>query len=78
MVHLPVDEDVQRARVAHRQATAPERTFPMTEAELARWRSQFEVPDAGELGGGDLPGPPAGWPGRPEWAADHWPSYGDD
>ncbi len=50
----------------------------MTEAELARWRSQFEVPDAGELGGGDLRGPPAGWPGWPEWAADHWPSYGDD
>ncbi len=78
VVYLPVDEDVQLARIAHRQATAPQRTFPMTEADLARWRGQFEVPDATELAGGDVPGPPAGWPGWPEWAADHWPTYGDE
>jgi predicted kinase len=38
---------------------------------------QFQVPDAAELGGGEIPGPPAGWPGWPEWAADHWPSCTD-
>jgi predicted kinase len=74
VVYLPVDKDVQLARIAYRQATAPHQTFPMTEADLDRWREQFQVPDAAELGGGEISGPPAGWPGWPEWAADHWPS----
>jgi AAA domain len=38
-------------------------------------RKQFQVPDAAELDGGEIPGPPAGWPGWAEWAVDHWPSY---
>jgi predicted kinase len=74
VVYLPVDKDVQRARIAHRQATAPHQTFPMTEADIDGWREQFQVPDAAELGGGSVPGPPPGWPGWPEWAADRWPS----
>jgi streptomycin 6-kinase len=74
VVYLPVDKDVQRARIAHRQATAPHQTFPMTEADIDRWREQFQVPDASELGDGNVPGPPPGWPGWPEWAADRWPS----
>ena len=78
VVYLPVDKDVQRARVARRQATAPHRTFPMTEADLDRWRGQFQVPDAAELDGDTIPGPPAGWPSWPEWAADRWPSLADD
>jgi hypothetical protein len=36
-----------------------------------QWREQFQVADAAELDGGEMPGPPAGWP---EWAVDHWPS----
>jgi predicted kinase len=78
VVYLPVDRDVQRARIAHRQATAPHTTFPMTEADIDTWRKQFQVPDAAELGGGDIPGPPPGWPGWPEWAADRWPSLAND
>jgi len=75
VIYLPVDQDVQRARVAHRQATAPRTTFPMTEADLDEWRKQFQVPDAAELRGGrTIPGPPPGWPGWPEWAMDRWPS----
>jgi hypothetical protein len=77
VVYLPVDKDVQLARIAHRQATAPRQTLPMSEADVDQWREQFQVPDAAELGGGGIPGPPAGWPGWPEWAADHWPSYAD-
>jgi hypothetical protein len=41
------------------------------------WREQFQVPDAAELDGGEIPNPPAGWPGWAEWAADHWPSCTD-
>jgi predicted kinase len=77
VVYLPVDKDVQLARIAARQATAPHQTFPMSEAEVDQWREQFQVPDAAELGGGEIPGPPAGWPGWTEWAADHWPSCTD-
>ena len=74
VVYLPVDKDVQLARIAHRQATVPHQTFPMSEAELDQWREQFQEPDAAELDGGEIPSPPTGWPGWPEWAADHWPT----
>jgi predicted kinase len=74
VVYLPVDRDVQLARIAHRQEQAAHQTFPMSEADLDQWRRQFQTPDAAELGGGEIPPPPAGWPGWPEWAADHWPS----
>jgi predicted kinase len=74
VVYLPVDRDAQLARIADRQATAPHQTFPMTEADVDRWRDQFQVPDAAELDPGEVPGPPAEWPGWPEWAADRWPS----
>ena len=74
VVYLPVDKDVQLARIAHRQETAPHQTFPMTEADVDAWRQQFQVPDTAELHGGEIPAPPTGWPSRPQWAAVHWPS----
>lgn len=74
VVYLPVDPDVQRARIAYRQATAPETTVVMTEADVVGWRALFDEPDAAELGGGAVPGPPVGWRGWPEWAVDRWPS----
>jgi hypothetical protein len=46
----------------------------MSEADVDQWREQFQVPDAAELDGGEMPGPPAGWQTWPEWAVDHWPS----
>ena len=78
VIYLPIDTDVQRARIAHRQATAAHTTFPMTEADIDRWREQFQVPDDAELDGGDIPDPPAVWPGWPQWAADRWPSLAND
>jgi predicted kinase len=38
VVYLPVDKDVQLARIAYRQATAPHQTFPMSEADVDQWR----------------------------------------
>lgn len=73
-VYLPVDPDVQLARIVHRQETAPHTTFPMTPTDLATWRGRFEAPDAAELGGDTVPGPPPGWPGWARWATDRWPS----
>lgn len=78
VVYLPVAEDVQRARIAHRQATAsPQTFFPMTVADLRGWRKRFEVPDAAELSGGEIRHPPAGWPDWSAWAADRWPTLTD-
>ncbi|MFF3854569.1 AAA family ATPase [Micromonospora sp. NPDC002575] len=79
VVYLPIDRDVQRARISHRQATAPHTTFPMSEADIDTWRKQFQAPDAAELGGGRIPGPPTRWRGWPEWAAHRWPTlaHGD-
>ncbi|MFL6111915.1 MAG: AAA family ATPase [Catenulispora sp.] len=77
LVYLPVDRDVQLARIAQRQATTPHLTFPMSEAEVDAWREQFQEPDAAELAGDELPAPPAGWPGWPEWTAAQWPTSTD-
>jgi predicted kinase len=77
MVYLPIAKDIQLARIAHRQATAPHQTFPISEADVDQWREQFQAPDAAELADGEIPSPPAGWPGWEDWAADHWPSLTD-
>lgn len=74
VVYLPVDREVQLTRIAHREAATPGETFPAMAAEAARWWEIFQAPDAAELAGGDLPGPPAGCPGWPQWAANRWPS----
>jgi len=77
VVYLPVDKDVQLARIARRQQTEPHQTFPMSEADVDKWRKQFQVPNAPELDGGEIPKPPVGWLSWPEWAAMHWPSWSE-
>lgn len=77
VIYLPVDREVQRARITHRETTASHTTFPMTEADLDGWRTQFQTPDAAELGDGAVPAPPPEWPGWAEWAMDRWPSLTD-
>jgi predicted kinase len=79
VIYLPVDRGEQLTRIARRQAATPEQTFPLTTAELDRWREEFEAPDAMELTGyGDVPRPPAGWPDWANWAAWRWPSLTTD
>ncbi|WP_328940833.1 ATP-binding protein [Streptomyces sp. NBC_00250] len=75
MVYLPVDAETQRNRIADRWATAPEETFPITEADLRHGRAHFEEPDTAELDGRAIDGPPPGWSTWREWAADRWPSF---
>ena len=74
VIYLPVDREVQLSRVRSRWERTPEQTFPMTEAELDAWRSQFEVPDADELSGAPVPSPPPGDASWFDWAARRWPS----
>lgn len=77
VIYLPVDKDVQLARIARRQESEPHQTFPMSEADVDQWRTQFQAPDAAELDGAEIPDPPAGWPGWAEWAMEHWPTCMD-
>ncbi|MDG4863475.1 ATP-binding protein [Streptomyces sp. T-3] len=75
MIYLPVDDETQRDRIAHRWATAAGETFPMTEADILHGRAHFEEPAAGELDGLAVSDPPTGWAGWREWATDRWPSF---
>jgi predicted kinase len=75
MIYLPVDDETQRTRIAHRWTTAAGKTFPMAEADILYGRAHFEEPDAAELGGRAASGPPPGWVSWREWAADRWPSF---
>ncbi|GAA1383380.1 AAA family ATPase [Kitasatospora putterlickiae] len=75
MVYLPVDDETQRARIAHRWATTPEETLPLSEDDLLYGRALFEEPDAAELAGLGTADPPTGWASWREWAADRWPSF---
>jgi len=76
VVYLPVDPDVQRERIAHRQATAAHTTFPIGPADVDRWRESFQEPDATESADAPIPPPPAGWVDWAEWAAGRWPTLG--
>ncbi|MER5351680.1 ATP-binding protein [Kitasatospora sp. NPDC002551] len=75
MVYLPVDDETQRARIAHRWATTPDETLPLSEADILYGRANFEEPDAAELTGLRTADPPPGWTGWREWAANRWPSF---
>jgi predicted kinase len=74
VVYLPVELDVQLARIAHRQAATPHAAFPMSEADIVSWRTQFQAPDAAELAGEEVPIPPPHWPTWLAWAVDRWPT----
>ncbi len=74
MICLPVDAETQRARHAHRRATAAGETRTISEADHLHARAQFEEPDSAEREGRTaVEGPPAGWSDWREWAADRWP-----
>jgi len=79
IVYLPVDRATQIERIQDRWKRTPHETFDMTAADVDRWRSQFEAPDAGELAEDEIPDPPPAWPNWAAWAAERWPtSSGDD
>jgi hypothetical protein len=76
IVYLPVDRELQLSRVRGRWECTPQKTFPMSEAELDAWRTQFEVPDESELSGTSMPSPPPGDKSWFDWATRRWPSLG--
>lgn len=74
VVYLPIDEGEQRIRIEDRLVATPEATFPLSDDDLAGYRTLFEVPDQDELDGSTLDAPPQGWPSWSAWANHRWPS----
>ena len=77
VVYLPIDHEEQRQRITTRFATTPHETFHITDAELASWRTQFEVPTDEELLGAVIPPVPPSHPTWSHWASRRWPSLPD-
>jgi predicted kinase len=78
VIYLPVDRATQIERIEHRGMRTPHETFVMTEADVDRWRSQFDAPDVAELGGEEIPDPPPRWSDWAAWAAERWPTSNGD
>jgi predicted kinase len=78
VIYVPVDRATQIERIEHRWVRTPQETFVMTEADVDKWRSQFDVPDAAELAGEKIPDPPPGWSDWAAWAAQRWPTSNGD
>lgn len=74
LVYIAIDEGEQRERISRRFATAPESTFPMTQADLAAYRTIFQTPDEDELNGGTLDPPPSGFESWSTWVGERWPT----
>ncbi|MEV6303085.1 ATP-binding protein [Actinoplanes sp. NPDC051861] len=64
----------QRKRLDQRQASAPDTTWPMSDAELAGWAAAFEIPTPGELDGTEpVDPPPPGFTTWSDWRTHRWP-----
>ena len=64
----------QRERIERRFAEAPHETWPMSEHELARWATRFDIPTSAELNGSEPIGdPPSGFATWREWTVRRWP-----
>lgn len=76
VLYLPIDHETQRTRLADRYRAAPGQ-FRMSDAELRRWRAQFQAPDEEELSGTEIPPVPPEHRTWSQWAAQRWPSLPD-
>lgn len=63
----------QRQRLDRRHAHEPHTTWPMSDAELARWAAIISIPTPGELDGSEpVDDPPAGFATWDEWRRHRW------
>lgn len=74
MVYFELTPAEQRRRLDARAAQEPHTTWHMTDAELAEWAANIDVPTPGELDGSEpLDDPPAGFATWAEWRRHRWP-----
>jgi predicted kinase len=72
--HVTIDEAERRSRAASRWETAPETTFPMSDADHDRFLALCRPPTAAELSDAPIPDPPSGFENWFQWASDRWPT----
>jgi predicted kinase len=72
--YLSLDEDERRARARVRWETAPETTFPLSDADHDRFLALCRPPSAEELSYSPIPTPPAGCENWFDWASRRWPT----
>ncbi len=72
--YVRLDEAERRARAAARWQSAPETTFPMSDADHDGYLAAFTPPTPRELSGAPLPDAPPGFDTWCHWASVRWPT----
>jgi predicted kinase len=72
--YVSIDEQERRARAAARWESAPETTFPMSDADHDRFLALYQPPSEAELSNAPIPEVPSGFENWFHWASDRWPS----
>ena len=72
--YVSIDEAERRARATSRWETAPETTFPMSDADHDRFLGLCVPPSQAELSYAPIPEPPSDFENWFHWASDRWPS----
>lgn len=72
--YVSIDEAERRARAKARWESAPESTFPMSDADHDRFLALCIPPSTAELSYGPIPNAPPGYGDWFHWASDRWPT----
>ncbi|MDQ3306829.1 MAG: ATP-binding protein [Actinomycetota bacterium] len=74
LLYVSIDEGECRARTASRWESAPETTFPMSDADHDRFLALCKPPSPAELSYAPIPDAPSGFENWFHWASHRWPS----
>ncbi len=72
--YVSIEEGERRARATCRWESAPETTFPMSDADHDRFLALCEPPSRAELSYAPIPDAPSGFENWFHWASHRWPS----
>ena len=77
MWYAPITAQEQRRRHDSRLCTEPDSTWPMSDAEFARWAEVFDAPTPAELDGSEpIDPPPSCFASWADWINHRWPAKG--
>ena len=72
--YVSIDEETRRARATSRWESAPETTFPMSDADHDRFLALYKPPSPAELSYAPTPDAPSAFESWFHWASHRWPS----
>ncbi len=72
--YVSIDEEERRARATSRWESAPETTFPMSDADHDRFLALYKPPSPAELSYAPTPDAPSAFESWFHWASHRWPS----